>query len=114
MVNDILSAESQVKVIARTKPHSCFVQVVDKKQREQIYGCASPAIFVVSGFGPSGPASRRKRSLTWSSARDVNLFLTKKDDFYANSAHRSAHGDRNEPYYAARFNLTTGRCRRFL
>jgi len=76
--------------------------------------CASPAIFVVFVFGPSGPESSRKRSLTWSAASDVNLFLTKKDDFYANSAYRSAHGDREEPCYAARFNLTTGRCRCFL
>ena len=78
------------------------------------HGVASPhevrsLVFV---FGPSGPARGRKRSLTWSSARDVNLFLTKKDDFYANSAHRSAHGDHEEPCYAARFSLTIGRYRR--
>ena len=51
--------------------------------------------------------------ITWSSASVVDLFSTKKDDFDAISAHRSAHRDREEPCYAARFNLTTGRCRRF-
>ena len=84
-----------------------------KKQPQIPLPCASPAIFVVFVFGPSGPESRRKRPLTWSSASDVNLFSTKKDDSDAISAHRSARRDREEPCYAARFNLTTGRCRRF-
>ena len=54
------------------------------------FDCASPAIFVVFVFGPSGPESRRKRSLTWSSASVVDLFSAMKDDFDG-SARTAAH-----------------------
>ena len=64
-------------------------------------------------FGQFGQESARKRPLTRSSASDDNPFFDMEDDPDANSAYRSAHGDREEPCYAARFNLTTGRCRRF-
>ena len=77
-------------------------------------GCASPAIFMVFVFGQFGQESWRKRSLTCSSASDDNPFFDIDDDPDAISAHRSALGDRKQPCYAARFSLTTGRCRCFL
>jgi len=42
----------------------------------------------------------------------TSCYSTQKDGFDAISAHRCAHGDREEPCYATRRSLTTGRCRR--